>query len=71
MIIGFFIQIFHHHRKNKSYADIKYKNCVNCNMSKMAWKCYRCDLTFKEHSHAILHKNLERHDYREIKIAIA
>ncbi len=40
-------------------------------MSKMAWKCYRCDLTFKEHSHAILHKNLERHDYREIKIAIA
>ena len=57
--------------KNESYVDIKYKNCVNYNMSKMAWKCYRCDLTFKEHSHAILHKNLERHDFREIKIAIA
>ncbi len=40
-------------------------------MSSKAWKCYRCDLTFKEESHAILHKDLENHSTRTIKIAMA
>ncbi len=40
-------------------------------MSSKAWKCYRCDLTFKEESHAILHKDLENHSTRMIKMAMA
>ncbi len=34
----------------------------------MAWKCYRCDLTFREESHAILHKDISNHRSQEIKI---
>jgi len=47
-------------------------------MSSKAWKCYRCDLTFKEESHAILHKDLENqhkdlenHSTRIIKMVMA
>lgn len=40
-------------------------------MSATAWKCFRCDLTFKEKSHANMHKDLENHSPRAIKIAAA
>lgn len=36
-----------------------------------AWKCYRCDLTFKEASHALLHKDILGHSARQIDIIAA
>jgi hypothetical protein len=37
-------------------------------MSTMAWKCYRCDLTFKERSIATIHKELSKHPVRQTEI---
>ncbi|MEE8181104.1 MAG: hypothetical protein V3T67_04610 [Nitrosopumilaceae archaeon] len=37
-------------------------------MSTMAWKCYRCDLTFKEQSNAIIHKDISKHPLRQIEL---
>ena len=33
-----------------------------------AWKCYRCDLTFKEESHVLLHKDISKHPLRQIEL---
>jgi hypothetical protein len=35
-------------------------------MSIMAWKCYRCDLTFKEKSTAVIHEDLSKHSVEKI-----
>jgi len=40
-------------------------------MSKTAWKCYRCDLIFREESHAVLHKDLANHFARKIELIVA
>ena len=42
----------------------------NCRlyMSSMAWKCYRCDLTFKEKSDVILHEDLSKHPVQQIEL---
>ena len=37
-------------------------------MSTIAWKCYRCDLTFKYESHVVLHKDITKHSVREVEI---
>ncbi len=37
-------------------------------MSTKAWKCYRCNLTFTDESHAALHEDLSKHNVREIQI---
>ncbi len=56
---------------NESYVVIIWKNHTIIGMSATAWKCFRCDLTFKEESHAILHEDLENHSTRIIKMAMA
>lgn len=40
-------------------------------MTTTAWKCYRCDLTFKEETVATLHKDICNHESRQIRIAMA
>lgn len=36
-----------------------------------AWKCYRCDLTFKDESHAIIHKDILSHPAKQIDVIAA
>jgi len=38
-------------------------------MSMMAWKCYRCNLTFKEKSHAVMHSDISRHTTIQVELA--
>ena len=33
-----------------------------------AWKCYRCNLTFTEESHVVMHQDIENHPLRKIKL---
>ncbi|MGI0082035.1 MAG: hypothetical protein ACREAG_01840 [Nitrosopumilaceae archaeon] len=40
-------------------------------MSAIAWKCYRCNLTFRHESHAIIHKDISKHSARPIQVAAA
>lgn len=35
-------------------------------MNAISWKCYRCDLTFKEESHVIMHKDISKHPVTQI-----
>ncbi len=42
------------------FQRIKDENPEEC-MSTMTWKCYRCDLTFKDKSHVRLHKDISNH----------
>ena len=37
-------------------------------MRTIAWKCYRCDLTFKDHSLVIVHKDISKHPVEQIKL---
>jgi len=37
-------------------------------MSTIAWKCYRCELTFKEKSIATIHKELSKHPVGQIEL---
>ena len=39
-------------------------------MSTTVWKCFRCELTFKEESHAILHKDIVNHSSRPIDVPL-
>ena len=40
-------------------------------MSNIAWKCFRCDLTFKEQTHAELHQDISNHNPRTIKLGFS
>jgi len=37
-------------------------------MNTIAWKCYRCDLTFKEKFLARIHQDLSNHPVRQIEL---
>ncbi|MEE8178494.1 MAG: hypothetical protein V3T63_00785 [Nitrosopumilaceae archaeon] len=37
-------------------------------MSLEAWKCFRCNLTFKEEPHAKLHEEISSHSVSFVKI---
>ena len=45
--------------------------CCYYFMSSTAWKCFRCDLTFKEENHAKLHEEISKHSVRSVKIITA
>ena len=36
-----------------------------------AWKCFRCNLTFKEEDHARLHREISKHSVSEIDLVTA
>jgi len=36
----------------------------------IAWKCYRCNLTFRDESHVILHKDISNHPTRKIELVV-
>ena len=40
-------------------------------MMAMAWKCYRCDLTFKEKSIVLIHKDISKHPVEQIELISA
>jgi len=37
-------------------------------MMAIAWKCYRCDLTFKEKSIVLIHKDISKHPVQQIEL---
>jgi len=46
------------------------KSSINENESTnvMAWKCYRCDLVFREESQVIIHKDILKHPIQQIEL---
>ncbi len=58
-------------KSTKATRILYTKNQFYVNMSMTAWKCYRCNLTFKQETHAIMHKDISRHSSRQIELVTA
>ncbi len=43
------------------------KLCIINAMSEVAWKCFRCDLSFRDEEVASLHKEISNHSVSKIK----
>jgi len=44
------------------------KKAVIVLLGNFGWKCYRCDLTFKEELHAKLHEEISKHAVTSVKV---
>ena len=40
-------------------------------MSEMIWKCYRCNLSFKDDDVAEMHKQISEHSVTKVKAIVA
>jgi hypothetical protein len=40
-------------------------------MNSQAWKCYRCNLIFREKSHANIHEDISNHPAQKIEVLVA
>ena len=40
-------------------------------MSEMVWKCFRCNLSFKDESLAEMHKQISGHSVSKVKALVA
>ena len=56
---------------DESFNILISKLCVNSPMSEIAWKCFRCNLSFKEEEVANLHKQISNHSVSKIKTITA
>ena len=40
-------------------------------MSELVWKCFRCNLSFKDDNLAEMHKNISNHSVSKVKSIVA
>ena len=45
--------------------------CVYLTMSEMVWKCFRCNLSFKDKELAEMHKQIANHSVTKVKALVA
>ena len=64
-------KIMFYTKKDESCNIFIRKNDLLYNMSEVSWKCYRCDLTFKDETHAEMHKEISSHSVSKIKVITA
>ncbi len=44
---------------------------LNYRMSEMIWKCFRCNLSFKDDKIAEMHKKILKHSMTKVKTVVA
>ena len=47
------------------------KLCLYLTMSDMVWKCFRCNLSFKDENLAEMHKEISNHSITKVKTLVA
>jgi hypothetical protein len=47
------------------------KLCIYLTMSVMVWKCFRCNLSFKDKNLAEMHKEISSHSVTKVKTLVA
>ena len=58
-------------QKIEQFIQYLYNQFCRSSSMSSAWKCFRCDLTFKEEDHAKLHEEISQHSVRSVKIITA
>jgi len=58
-------------KSDQSYYILISNSCTYLLMSELIWKCYRCNLTFKDEDLARIHKKISSHSVTKIKAIIA
>ncbi len=48
-----------------------FKSGLNLGVTDTAWKCFRCNLSFKEEGHARIHQEISRHAVTRVKAIVA
>ena len=43
----------------------------NIGVTDVAWKCFRCNLSFKEEEHAKMHQEISKHAVTKVKAIVA
>ena len=46
------------------------KLCLYLTMSDMVWKCFRCNLSFKDKNLAKIHKEISNHSITKVKTLV-
>ncbi len=46
------------------------KLCLYLTMSDMVWKCFRCNLSFKDKNLAEMHKEISNHSITKVKTLV-
>ena len=59
------------HKKEQIMQYLYMQICRIISVSAEAWKCFRCDLTFKEEDHAKLHEEISKHSVSSVKVITA
>ncbi len=47
------------------------KMCLYIYMTDLIWKCFRCNLSFKDDDVAEMHKKISNHSVRKVKTIVA
>jgi hypothetical protein len=63
--------IMNWNKLDQSYNNLISKLCIKSFMSELVWKCFRCNLSFKDENVATLHKNISNHSVKKVKAITA
>ncbi len=68
----FFKTIIMYWNKMDQLSNIFIKNLyLYIYMTDLIWKCFRCNLSFKDDNVAEMHKNISNHSVRKVKTIVA
>jgi len=56
-----------YNKSDQSYNILISDSCTCLLMSELIWKCFRCNLTFKDTELARMHKEISSHSITKIK----
>lgn len=63
--------IMNWNKLDQSCNNLISKLCIKPLMSELVWKCFRCNLSFRDENVALLHKNISNHSIKKVKAITA
>ncbi len=68
----FFKTMIMYCNKQDQLCNIFIRNlCVYIHMTELIWKCFRCNLSFKDENVAEIHKQISNHSVTKVKSLVA
>ncbi len=60
-----------HNKLNQLFNNLISNLYICCIMSEIIWKCFRCNLSFKDESVGEMHKEIAGHSVTKVKTMVA